>query len=120
MDNEAFELLKRIDEAFEDGSGPYNKQDVLTQNRWRKQALMALGDEGLDLRMAVMKAVEAEKARRAEAEKPAECRNPDHLVSCKCAVEQRPKAEPKSAQIADPILMGALKASIAAQGKKPA
>lgn len=106
MDNETFELLKKIDEGFEEGSGPYELSDHT--NRRRKQALMVLGNEGLDLRMAVMKAVEAEKTRRAEVEKP----------SRKRAVEQRPKAEPKPAQIVD--LMGALKAGIAAQGKKPA
>jgi len=68
MDDATFELLKRIDEGFE-GSGPYSKSDLLLHDKNRCAALAANGDEGFDLRMAVMKAVETEKQRRCESGK---------------------------------------------------
>lgn len=64
MDDRTFELLKRIDAGFEDGSGPYGKPDFLSDYSNRGVALKAVGDEGLNLRVDIMKAVEAEKGAR--------------------------------------------------------
>lgn len=65
MDDPTFEPLRRIDEGFEEGSGPYRQ----ALGHGRGPALVTLDAEGFNLRMDVMKAVEAEKARRVEAEK---------------------------------------------------
>lgn len=68
MDDDTFELLKRIDEGFELGGD--NKWISDGASGWHVSgpAITANGDKGFDLRMAVMKAVGAEKARRAKAD----------------------------------------------------
>lgn len=60
MDDATFELLKRIDEGFENGSG----DRTLTCG----PSLSPVGDAGRQLRRDIMVAVEAEKARRARAD----------------------------------------------------
>jgi len=63
MDDATFDLLKRIDEGFEEGSGPYSQ----FLGHGRGAATVGVGDEGLNLRRDVMQAVEAERRRRAAA-----------------------------------------------------
>lgn len=76
MDDQTFELLKRIDAAFDGNLPGYGDASSTIM-----PALFANGDGGDHLRRDIMRAVEAEKARRTDVEKTAECRNPDHLVS---------------------------------------
>jgi hypothetical protein len=97
MDDAMFELLKRIDEGFELGSNnKWVSDGIFGWHLVNGPAITVSGDNGFDLRMAVMKEVEAEKARRKDAEGPV------------CA----------AAEVVDLDLMEALKASLAMEAKK--